>query len=673
MTGMFCSKQLYTFLTLAIILLSVCPLPAQSPQAAHSVLTVAHTRYVNGVRDGVETDELERLKDEYLAALAAVRGLTPETESEPDLTASAPAQSSSAPATTGNYDPEQLIQQLEDSIATAQNLETRSFLKLQLAELIARLNGDWQRAQTLAEEVLATGTRGALADRARLLQVESIGRLKLAAAAKKLNALRLEAARRYTTWKSTSWWSPLNKIKALGSYTAALVSHRFALHQYRKVRDEVEESKQIATRTGSGFDWLTDSTPVTGNTVTLLQNGKVAYETRYRIARAATKYIYLQYLYYKNDESGNILADILIEKARQGVDVRVIVTGLDMNSVLGFNFANHIAHKLRAGGVKMLFKDAPNRVPSKVLNCNHQKLFIVDDRLAITGGMNISDEYAMGSVRMEGWRDTDVLLEGPIVAEMKDLFLVNCELALNEPNIIRDDAAELAREQKKFADFEMEVGSAFTPGDNPRLIKEVLKEYFPTPPVVRDAEVRFIDHHPADGDDHVLQVLLWYLDRASREVVLETPYFIPSKPLRASLIKAALRGVKVVMITNSMYSNDMGKYIVYASHSYFQELLDAGVQIYEWYGAQTLHSKVNYFDGAAVTIGSYNLNSRSHILDTENIALIEDARFAAHVKTMLDRDLEYCYPVTREEAAGWKKNFSSNVQMKLFRLLGVVF
>lgn len=671
-------------LTLALALAAPYAAPAQDGGAARQELLHARTRYLDAVRDAKPAPELERLRDAVDAAEARLRelGLEPLPASLPPAndpgaapapdasaaSAAAPTATRIASAEEGGYDPVATLRRLEAQIASAAPGDARDLLELQYATLLARQEGDWAKAREIAAQVL-TRSGSPHGERAARLLAEAEGRLKLADRGVLLNDRRAVAAERYAAWKSTSWRNPFAKIGALAKWGWSLFKHKSALRDYRAAKKEVESARRAFSGTDASFDALTHSDPVPGNTVTLLQNGRIAYGERHRLARAATRTIHLQYLYFANDKSGNALADLLIERARDGVDVRVVVTGLDMSAAMKFDFANHIAHKMRAGGVKVKFKDSPLRRPAKIITCNHQKLFLVDDRYAITGGMNISDEYALGSITPEGWRDTDVLIEGPAVAEMKDLFLQNWELANHEPVFIRDDDAELARAQEKYKLFSMSAATTFKPGNDPRLVREVLREYFPEPPVERQVEVRTIHHHPQYGEDPVMRAFVWLIERASSEIILQTPYFIPTKDLRSSVIAAARRGVRVIIMTNSPHSNDMGKAIVYASRYHFHELLSAGVRIHEWYGAQTLHAKVNCFDGTAVTIGSYNLNSRSHALDTENIVLIEDERFAAHVQKMLHEDLErYTLPVTLEEADGWKKSFGESLKMKMVSL-----
>ena len=378
----------------------------------------------------------------------------------------------------------------------------------------------------------------------------------------------------------------------------------------------------------------------------------------------------MQYLSYKNDETGNKLADALIGKAKAGLDVRVII-----DYWTTFSYKQDIVYKLRAGGVKVALYNSPFKSPLRINNRNHQKVFIVDDAYGITGGMNIGDDYAKGSITVEGWRDTDVYLEGPVVMEMKQLFITNWDEADNQSIFVKSDEKQKYLDEQEFLsrDFKIDDSTMYKSSTNPLLIKEVLKDYYAEMPGVRNVDLRFISHYPLNKDDHVLEAMVWYVDRASREVILETPYFLPAKKLEDALVRASNRGVKVSVITNSMYSNDMGKYIVYASHYFFQRLIENNIKIYEWYGSQTLHAKCNYFDGVAVTVGSYNLNSRSHGLDAEELILVENAEFAQIMYDIFMKDLQYCREVTLDQAKEWNESFSEEMKMNLFHLVDGIF
>lgn len=682
-------NRLKLMLATTLVCAMFCAAPAfaaEDAQALYKAYQSSYQSYVEAVSNDLPDAEVKARYEKYKAALESYRKvsgdtLAPEPAKAP-AEAAAPA-AAGAPAAedglrggttaaavppAGKAKNDRLIAELEAKIVATRNAEQANLLRIELAGHYANLRGDYARANELLKEVAMTTKISATAKKANDAIKANETKAAKMTLINNIYAAKDKAKKAYEKYNGLKWSSPLKKVAALGSYYASLFSYRKQVGEYKDFSRDAEKDKQQALRTDWSFDAATDSELCPGNAATLLLNGKCSFAKRHELVELAQSYIYLQYLSYKNDETGNKLADALIKKAQQGVDVRVII-----DYWTTFSYKKDIVHKLRAGGVKVALYNSPYKSPVRVNNRNHQKLFIVDDLYAITGGMNIGDDYAKGSIVVEGWRDTDVMLEGPVIMQMKELFLSNWALGDNQNFFVRDDLAELQRAQKEMEDYKIDTSSMYKPADNPMLIKEVLREYYSAPPRVDGVDIRFIAHYPTNKDDHALECFKWFIDRASKEVILQTPYFLPSKPLEESLIKAAARGVKVSVITNSMYSNDMGKYIVYASHYFFKDLIEKNIKIYEWYGSQTLHAKCNYFDGVAVTIGSYNLNSRSNKLDAEELVLIESPEFAKLMHDTFMQDLKYCREVTLEDAAKWHASFSEEMKMKVFHLVDFMF
>ncbi len=649
----------------------------------------SYKKYIEAINANAPQRQLDALCEEYKTSLENYKKLGGKTEALPEAekvqagankaaavsddseTASGEAATASAVKSRGQQKYDAIIADLEKKISSKSKIGVDvNDLKIQLARHYANLRGDYKKAQELAAEVASMSKNADQVKKAQELVQDFKMQEKKTAVVKTMNTKKDAAKVLYDKYAAIKWSSPFAKGKALVSYYAGLFKYKKAVCDFHSFKKDYEKLTQNFATTDATFDNLTDSEPVAGNDVTLLINGKCSFAKRYEIAKEAKSYIYVEYLSYKNDKTGNTLADILIAKAKEGVDVRVIV-----DYWTTFSYKKDIIFKLRAGGVKVALYNNPFKTPQRVNNRNHQKLFIVDDTGAITGGMNVGDDYAMGSITVEGWRDTDIYLEGPVVMEMKQLFLNNWAEGDNQNLLVRSDEAQQSRDEAEFLskDFKVDDSTMYKPSTNPDLIKEVLREYYAVAPVVKNIDLRFISHYPLNKDDHVLEAMVWYINRAKTEVILETPYFLPAKKLEEALVAASKRGVKVSIITNSMYSNDMGKYIVYASHYFFQNLIENNIKIYEWYGSQTLHAKCNYFDGVAVTIGSYNLNSRSHGLDAEELILIENKEFAKILHDVFMEDLKYCKLVTLEAAKEWRTKFSEKAKMNIFHLVDGIF
>jgi cardiolipin synthase A/B len=343
----------------------------------------------------------------------------------------------------------------------------------------------------------------------------------------------------------------------------------------------------------AGLDRQTGTRARANNRVDVLYDGVQSFAERARLIEAATASIHLQTFIFTDDATGQALADQLIAKAKAGVAVRVIIDGLgSKRSDDGF------FDRMRAAGVDVRARETGLDL-TELNHRWHEKHLIVDGRVAIAGGMNIADEYALGgSGRLvmgrgdtgsEPWRDVDVRIEGLAVQDAQRAFLRNWR-ALG--------------------------------GTVP---SSAVASLFPAPSVGRgQSRVRVVQQHPAGDppDDHILQLHLRAIAAATSSITIENAYFVPPPALREALVDAARRGVKVRVLTNSKESSDMG-FVVDAARYFYDELLEAGVEIHEQRGG-TLHSKTASFDGQYAIIGSYNLNGRSAGLDTESVVAIRD-------------------------------------------------
>lgn len=247
------------------------------------------------------------------------------------------------------------------------------------------------------------------------------------------------------------------------------------------------------------------------------------------------------------------------------------------------------------------------RVGWDVNQRDHRKLLVVDGRVAFLGGINISDAYSGSSgsgaaessskARSLPWRDTDLRIEGPVVADFQKLFL------------------ETWAAQK---------GPALP-----------ARHYFPRLEPAGRSVVRAIAGSPDEPVSQVYATLISAIDSAETEVLLTNAYFAPDAQLLASLKAAVARGVTVKLLLPSTTDSSL---VFWAGRSYYAELLEAGVQLYERHGA-LLHSKTALVDGVWSTVGSTNLDWRSFVHNQEINAVVLGADFGRQMRAMFDADL----------------------------------
>jgi len=365
------------------------------------------------------------------------------------------------------------------------------------------------------------------------------------------------------------------------------------------------------------LDAASNSTVRLDNHIEPLFDGVNSFAARSKLIESANESIHLQTFIFDDDETGWALARQLADKAEDGVSVRVIYDALGSMRAdeKMFDFMRAAGVEVRKyGDPVMQFWDLNDRW--------HEKHLIVDGRAAIDGGMNIADEYALGGTdkqvpgkgkAKEPWRDVDVLITGPVVADIQQAFVKNWET----------------------------LGGKLDPDERQNL--------FPPLAAVADGPaVRFVQHRPdEEGDANTAAVYLQAIRSAEQSITIENAYFIPPKELRDALLDAARRGVHVRVMTNSAGSTDMG-FVYDAVRYYYDDLMAAGVEFYEKQGGM-VHSKTMAVDGSYSIIGSVNLNGRSAWRDSEALVAISDKTTAEQLERRFDEGLTEARPVSKQE------------------------
>ena len=352
----------------------------------------------------------------------------------------------------------------------------------------------------------------------------------------------------------------------------------------------------------------------TGNQVLLLQDGPATYQAMLAAILAARDHINMETYILDDDDVGRRFAEALIAKQRQGVQVNLI-----RDSVGTAGTPKDFLQRLADSGIRILEFNPMNPVVARkdweLNQRDHRKLLIVDGRIAFLGGINISSVYSGGSssqgmrARPTGspsWRDTDLQLRGPVVAELQKLFLAAWVAQKGEPLAVRN--------------------------------------FFPRPESAGRQVVRAIGSSPDDPYSLIYATLLSAVASAETSVHLTNAYFAPDPQLLAALEAAAARGVDVTLI---LPSNTDSWLVFHAGRGYYEQLLRAGVKIYERRDV-ILHSKTALIDGVWATVGSTNLDWRSFLHNHELNAVVLGVEFGHQVQLMFDKDLAASDAVTLE-------------------------
>jgi cardiolipin synthase len=371
----------------------------------------------------------------------------------------------------------------------------------------------------------------------------------------------------------------------------------------------------------------------TGNRVVLLQDGPATYQAMLAAILAARDHINMETYILDDDDVGQRFAQALIDKQRQGVQVHLI---RDSVGTIGTPVA--FFERMAASGIKVLEFNPINpslaRKDWELNQRDHRKLLVVDGRVAFLGGINISSVYSGGSASQgmrarpadsPAWRDTDLQLEGPVVAELQKLFLGTWASQKGDP---------LAA-----------------------------KNFFPPLDSVGPEVVRAIGSSPDEPYSLIYATLLSAIGSAETSVHITNAYFAPDPQLLAALEAAAARGVDVKLILPSQTDSWL---VFHVGRGYYAQLLRAGVKIYERRGA-ILHSKTALVDGVWATVGSTNLDWRSFLHNYELNAVVLGAEFGKQVQAMFDQDLVASDAIT---LAQWERR---PLQMRAKELLARVW
>lgn len=373
------------------------------------------------------------------------------------------------------------------------------------------------------------------------------------------------------------------------------------------------------------LDIFTGSREIEGSTAQLLTDNGATRQLRRAMIAGAGESIHFSALLIEDNQSGHEMIEDFIAAAARGVEVRAVV---DATSHY-FGSSYEMLRTLTEGGVKVIAFNPINEWGSLRLlpeywglTANmrfHEKILVVDGREAILGGRNVGDSY----YGEDAWRDKDVYIAGPGVAGAQEMFLKIWN------RIVEWERVASCRSETIYGNY--------CPPEDKGPVEGIA--YFPEIEVYGEARTRVIHSDPYSQSTSNGYVTTLSLIRGAREsVTIANAYFVPPRRLRTHLRAAAARGVEVRVISNSKTSTD-SPLVYYAGLNFYKELIRAGVEIYEYDGDQTLHSKVMLVDGEVALVGSYNLDPRSAMDNSESIVLIRESGAVEELERALAEDL----------------------------------
>ncbi len=339
--------------------------------------------------------------------------------------------------------------------------------------------------------------------------------------------------------------------------------------------------------------------PTTAIDVRLLVDGAAKYDALLADVRSARVHVHLEYYIYDCDHSGTALRDALVERARDGVKVRLLLDAVGSARATRAFFAP----LLEAGGELAWFHPARLwkvwRRPWLNLR-DHRKIVVIDGVIAYTGGMNISDDQDE-RLRSDAYRDLHLRLTGDAVRTLQLVFVEDWAYATDS----RDFIAEIAR--------------ALPPAAPGQIPAQVLVS------------------GPDSSWETIHRLHVSSIHAAQQRVWLMTPYFVPGEAAMMALTSAALGGLDVRLLVPKMSDSRL---VTLAARSYYDDLLEAGVRVYE-YGPRLLHSKALLVDSDLALIGSANFDHRSFRLNFEVSMLFRDAGIAGALAHLIEGEFAH--------------------------------
>jgi cardiolipin synthase len=348
------------------------------------------------------------------------------------------------------------------------------------------------------------------------------------------------------------------------------------------------------------------ASPITKcNQTMIYRDGPETFKAMFELLRQAKHHIHMEYYILRSDHMGQELQDILIEKAKQGVEVRFLYDGVG-----GYHLPSSYLKRFRDGGIDCRSFLSPFiAFFDKRMNYrNHRKITVVDGKVGFLGGLNIGDEYVGKNPKYGYWRDTHMQIRGDAVHFLQRTFLTDWAFVSGEQLFQRE-------------------------------------ELFPEHDCAGEEQVQIVASGPDNQLETILEVYFSSLSTAKYQIYITSPYFIPDHSIYMALKTAAVSGVDVRIIIPKVPDSRL---VHNASLSYLEELMRAGVKFY-CYTRGFIHAKVLIVDQRLASLGTANMDMRSFFSNFELNALMFDTQTIDRLKSDFMNDIKDSEPINYNE------------------------
>ncbi len=373
------------------------------------------------------------------------------------------------------------------------------------------------------------------------------------------------------------------------------------------------------------------ASPLTrNNKVEILRNGESKFPIILEAMEAAKDHIHIEYYIYEIDETGKAMVDMMIKKAKEGVDVKFIYDDFGSPGIKG-----KLEKEMRDAGVQIypFYKIHYYFLANRFNYRNHRKIVIIDGLTSFVGGINVSDKYVNHKKKDSKklfWRDTHIKITGPGTYYLQFLFISDWNFCGKE---------KIEPEPRHFGSY---------------------------PEIKKSCYVQIAAGGPDSPLPTILYSLMQAINLAKEEILVTTPYFIPGDSMLDSLCMAAMSGVKVKLLVPGVSDS---KIVNAASRSYYSRLLLAGAEIY-LYKKGFVHAKTMVTDKRVSIVGTANMDVRSFELNFEVNAVVYDDALGKEMAEIFTDDLRFAEKIDRDQ---WlNRSWTTQIVERFARLLSPV-
>ena len=351
------------------------------------------------------------------------------------------------------------------------------------------------------------------------------------------------------------------------------------------------------------------------NELEIFTDGEAKFEDLRRSLRQARHFIHIQYYIIKNDELFDSIVPILIDRVRNGVEVRILYDGMG-----GRFMPQKRWEQLEKAGVKVgvFFPALLGRLNLRINYRNHRKIVVIDGNIGYVGGFNIGREYISRDPKFGYWRDTHLRITGDAVVSLQIRFALDWNYATHE-NLFTNMAY-------------------FEPQDRADLVRAMQTGE------KRLLAIQIVASGPDTLDRQIRNNYLELFHKARKNIYIQTPYFVPDDTILSALKIAARSGVDVRLMIPCKPDHP---FVYWATYSYAGDLLQAGARCYV-YDNGFLHAKGVMVDGRVSCYGTANMDIRSFELNFEVNATIYDEEVTRELEEIFRNDLYHCREITPE-------------------------